>query len=1131
MSVDKELDFEKNIIEKLIDNGWKNKEHNSYDQNKIRNVLESVDENELIQNWKNILFYLNRNKLNNVELNDDEMNQILFYVKSKSNVIARNSILVNEVIEITRTNPLDKEQKDKKVTLSLFSRKKVGGGDTVYQIARQVRIKITDTNKNEKDYRFDIVLLINGIPLIQIELKNEKTDINNAVLQIKNYHQSGCYQTGIFSMITIFVAMNKNQMVYFANQNDKKDFELMRWTDRNNKEIQDWERIVNTFLNIPTAHHMVANYIVSNEYENKLLVLRSYQIHAINSVINLFNGKKDNLWETKKHNEYYKGGYVWHTTGSGKTLTSFKLAKILVENYADYVVFVVDRKELETQTLNEYQMFNKNQVYEVDQAQSIEDLREKINKSTTNKSIIISTIQKASGLTKNLSEKELENIRRKRIIFIFDEAHRSTFEDMMNNIKDSFPNSIIFGFTGTPIKEENSRAGDITTKTIFGEELHRYTVKEGIDDKKVLPFRTKYPLLKRYYILFFIWKIFNMERYTNNKFLDIDWNDIHSIESNIEKINQFINEKVKEDEIVQKWNLIKDIDDYMFSRQESKQLLEIEEEFFQLKDTQTYYEIGSVYKKAVVDDILDNWSNISDFKKYSGIFATNSIEEAYAYHRLFKMAIQERNITFTFTTLFHPQLDETVMHSDLELTKIDALNEIYKDYEEQFDKIYNQSTHSWFKRDLSLRLAKKENYTSVSHDYEGDKTKRQLDLLIVVDQMLTGYDSKYVNAIYFDKTPVFQNLIQAISRTNRILKNKNVGHAVFYNSPQRMRQEVVDAFTIYAGVDLIDDITINDPDRFYTKINDAFFVIKGIFDEWDIKDFSHLKEVDSRAEDDKSLKIKQEIIEFASAFEKIRNNYRTSRTFGFSWERNEDPQELDFYQKVNLNEKIYKTLETRVYEAKQIINKHLRENSINIFMLENNEFLLSYEREPMLYSSDNIDARYLGNLINEYNEGKIDRQTFNNKINDLILDMPSEHRNLFIELLNKRIDFNKNDFHENHLRTIVKELYDETKLKINENKLNEINSFIKSIDLNWELIWKIIKNQDRRIPEMNEFSNRLTNEIYNKLQNNELNIKFIETEMKKDNHGNYIMIISNIKNWLIKKLEDFREIYKTITID
>ena len=474
MAFTKEADFEEAVVKLLIERGWKD------------GVLKNYTEQQLIQNWANILFENNRgiDRLNDYPLTDGEMQQIMEQITNLKTPMKLNGFINGKSVLIKRDNPDDKLNFGKEVSLKIYDRLEIAAGHSRYQIAEQP--KFPTKSKILNDRRGDLMLLINGMPVIHMELKKSGVSIKQACSQIEKYAAEGIF-TGLFSLVQIFVAMNPEETVYFANPGPEGQFNpnfYFHWADFYNEPMNDWKDVTTALLSIPMAHMLVGFYTVADGSDGILKVMRSYQYYAASKI-------SDAVSKAKWENDQQRGGYIWHTTGSGKTMTSFKSAQLIASSKdADKVVFLMDRIELGTQSLKEYRNFaGENE--EVQTTENTDVLVGKLKSDSPSDTLIVTSIQKMSNINEEakirLNPNDIAIINAKRIVFIVDECHRSTFGDMMLTIKHTFPKAIFFGFTGTPIQGENQKKMS-TTATVFGNELHRYSIADGIRDKNVLGF-------------------------------------------------------------------------------------------------------------------------------------------------------------------------------------------------------------------------------------------------------------------------------------------------------------------------------------------------------------------------------------------------------------------------------------------------------------------------------------------------------------------------------------------------------------------------------------------------------------------------------------------------------------------
>lgn len=595
-----------------------------------------------------------------------------------------------------------------------------------YEVVRQLRI-----NTRNSFQQYDVILLINGLPLVQIELKTLEVSPRRAMQQIVDYKNDmgNGYTNSLLCFIQIFIVSNQTNTYYFANNNnqhfnfnaDENFLPVYRWADENNRKINGLNDFADAFLSKCKLGEMISRYMVLVASEQKVLMMRPYQIYAVKAIVKCIEENRGN-------------GYIWHTTGSGKTLTSFKAATLLKDN-PDIVkcLFVVDRKDLDRQTREEFNKFQENCVEENTNTDSL--VRRMLSEDYKDK-IIVTTIQKL-GIAldpqnrKNYQE-ELAELKEERIVFIFDECHRSQFGENHEAIKDFFPKAQLFGFTGTPIFDSNATYVQATgeeghyktTVDIFQKELHSYTITNAIDDENVLRFHIDY-----------------------------------------------------------------------FKPEES--------------GMQVGY--GKIKKQAVVDSILRKHRAATNDMRFNALFATGSINEAIEYYNLFKIEQDRRavedetysklNIACVFSPPAEGNKDIMQIQEDLQQERLDneqnpdekknALKEIINDYNQQYGTNHSIAEFDAYYQDVQKRI-KDQKYTNKDYPHHN-----KIDITIVVDMLLTGFDSKYLNTLYVDKNLKWHGLVQAFSRTNRILnKTKPYGNILDF----RGQQAAVDAaIVLFSG--------------------------------------------------------------------------------------------------------------------------------------------------------------------------------------------------------------------------------------------------------------------------------------------------------------------------------------------
>lgn len=823
----KEAEFEDALIKVLFNKGWSSE------------VIMYPTEEDLIQNWANILFDNNQSidRLNGCPLTSGEMQQIMEQIKTLRTPLMLNKFINGKTISITRDNVDDKLHFGKEVSLKIYDRKEIAAGQSRYQIARQPKFKASSRILNDR--RGDIMLLINGMPVIHIELKRSGVPVSEACNQIQKYSHEGVF-SGLFSLVQIFVAMTPDETLYFANPGSWDSFNpdyYFHWADFNNEVINDWKGIASNLISIPMAHQLIGFYTVADDTDGVLKVMRSYQYYAASAI-------SDKVSKTKWGEGNQRGGFIWHTTGSGKTMTSFKSAQLIANSKdADKVVFLTDRIELGNQSYIEYNNF----ADDGESVQKTEDtyvLITKLKSSAPADTLIVTSIQKMSNIKNDengLNAHDIEEIGKKRIVFIVDECHRSTFGEMLSTIKSTFPNAIFFGFTGTPIFEENQKKMS-QTSTIFGGELHRYVLADGIRDKNVLVFDPR--MVQTFKENDVRKQVALAEAKANNV------EEAFADEKKREVFNKFMNDVPMAGYENDDGKYVKGVEDYL----PNSQYIEPE------------------HQNAVVNDICDNWSILSVNKKFHAIFATSSIPEAIEYYGLFK----DKMPSLKVTCLFDPHISNedgeyknTYKGKPVALFKEDGLVKILNDYNDMFGQDFTIPTHASFKKDVSLRLAHKEKYSTITRTPE-----KMLDLLIVVDQMLTGFDSKWVNTLYMDKILQYENLIQAMSRTNRLFKSNEKPYGVikYYRRPFTMKAYIDEAVKTYSGdkptVLFVEKLPYN-----LKKLNVIFMDISEVFKSSGVSDFTKLP-------NDHAEKAK-----FAQLFKDFNHHLDAAKLQGFNWEQ------------------------------------------------------------------------------------------------------------------------------------------------------------------------------------------------------------------------------------------------------
>ncbi|WP_413627765.1 HsdR family type I site-specific deoxyribonuclease [Fructilactobacillus vespulae] len=700
--VQSEVSFENEFVETLTKNGWT---HNT--------SLDRATPKELENHFREILNQNNRDQLNGVDITDNEMQEIMRQISGKTPTEINNFLTKGYVAELTiaRDNP-----ELGKVNLKVFWRDDIAGGRMRYEVIQQALRPGKTDDISDPDRRFDVTLLFNGLPLIQVEEKALDVNLKQASNQIIKYKSENKYD-GLFATVQIFVALKETAVKYFANEKSANMFNekfFFSWLDNKNKVVSGWEQFTEEFLRIPMAHNIISNYMVSDG--EILKVLRPYQIHAVKAI-------RDSAMR-------HEDGYVWHATGSGKTLTAYKTATLIQRDPHNQVIFMSDRTELDNQSGKNFSNFAHNSDDTIFETRSTHELIDMLKKSKNG--VITTTINKMKIAIERNNERHQEGkkgpldkvIGNKRFIFIVDEAHRSQFGQMQRIIKQAFPNQNWYGFTGTPIFDFNKTPEDQTTESQFGKELHRYNIGNALNDHAILDFNAEYVTLVT----------------AQNK----DTEDLET-ESNLP------------DSV------------YEGTSEEAQQ-----------------------YRNKLVKWIYKNWTRKSEHRQFNALLATSNIDQALAFYKLFKEANKEKKNPIKIAVTY--SINENGENNRMQRA---GLIEAMKDYSLQYsnaENTWNIDNIDIYIDDVAKRTARNEG------PYQVLKPEQEIDLTIVVNRLLTGFDAPRLNTLYMDKVMKYQGLIQAYARTNRLnSKDKTQGNVVVFRRPELMEARTKDAFEKYAG--------------------------------------------------------------------------------------------------------------------------------------------------------------------------------------------------------------------------------------------------------------------------------------------------------------------------------------------
>ena len=652
------------------------------------------EENNLRANFKTQLEKHNRKRLEEfgrTEFTESEFEKILIYLEGGTRF--------EKAKKLRDLFPLELESGER-LWVEFLNR--THWCQNEFQVSNQITVE------GRKKCRYDVTILINGLPLVQIELKRRGVELKQAYNQIQRYHKTSFH--GLFDYIQLFVISNGVNTRYFANNPNSGYKFTFNWTDAANIPFNDLEKFATTFFDKCTLGKIIGKYIVLHEGDKCLMVLRPYQFYAVEKILDRVVNSNDN-------------GYIWHTTGAGKTLTSFKAAQLVAELHdIDKVMFVVDRHDLDTQTQAEYEAFEPGAV------DSTDNTDELVKRLHSNSKIIITTIQKLNAaVTKQWYSSRIEEIRHSRIVMIFDECHRSHFGDCHKNIVKFFDNTQMFGFTGTPIFVENAVDGH-TTKEIFGNNLHKYLIKDAIADENVLGFLVEY--------------------YHGNA--DVDNAD----QNRMTEIAKFI---------------------------------------------------------------LNNFNKSTFDGEFDALFAVQSVPMLIRYYKLFKSLNPKIRIGAVFTYAANSSQDDALTGMNTggyvsdSTGEADELQAIMDDYNDMFGTSFTTENFRAYYDDINLRMKKKK------------ADMKSLDLCLVVGMFLTGFDSKKLNTLYVDKDIDYHGLLQAFSRTNRVLnEKKRFGKIVCFRD---LKSKVDASIKLFSNSNNLEDIIrppFNEVKKNYQELTTSF---------------------------------------------------------------------------------------------------------------------------------------------------------------------------------------------------------------------------------------------------------------------------------------------------------------------
>ena len=912
MSYQSEAQLEQNLIKQLVNQGFSR--------------VTISNEDELKDNFRRELFEHNKSKLNNEPFTDKEFERILRYIEGKS--VFQSAMALKDKFILERED-------GNEVYIEFFDTK--NWCKNRFQVTNQTTVVGKYTN------RYDVTILINGLPLVQIELKRRGLDLKEAFNQINRYKKHS-YQ-GLYRYIQIFVVSNGVDTKYFANSDKEILFShTFFWSDENNKRISTLKEFTETFLEKCFLSKIISRYMITNESDKLLMVMRPYQIYAVEAIVN-------RAFETNNN------GYIWHTTGSGKTLTSFKASQILSkEPNIKKVFFLVDRKDLDSQTIAEFNKFEPDSVDTTDRTDTLVKQIKDINKP-----LIVTTIQKmANAIKSDRYTNIMDQYRDEKVVFIIDECHRSQFGDMHKAINKHFTNAQYFGFTGTPRFFENRSQEGRVTADLFEKCLHTYLIKDAINDGNVLGFSVEYI------------KTFDG---------DIDESDDTKVAA-IDKEEVFMADE--------RINLI-------------------------------------------AEHIVKHHNGKTRNKEYTAIFTVQSIPMLVKYYDAFKKIDHDLKIAGIFSFGANEDLEGKDEHSR------DSLERIITDYNKMFDCNYSTDTFQGYFSHISKKVK-----------------SAKIDILIVVNMFLTGFDSKTLNTLYVDKNLKYHDLVQAYSRTNRVEKStKPYGNIVCYRN---LKKNTDDALKLFSQTDTTDVVLMENYEYYLSR--------------WH-SELNRLIDLVPTPQDVDNLESEEDKKKFILAFRELSKILVKLETFvDFEFKKEE----------LGISQQQYQDYKSKYFTIYEIVKKE-QGDKVSI--------LLDIDFGIELMHSDKINVGYIMNLIKD-----IDFSTEEKRDKDIKNIMAALDR---ADNMNLRL---KVELLKEFLQKVVPTLdensdvdYEYTKFEA-QRRVQEINYFADEIGLDADFI-----NDSVAEYEYSGIINRveISNEVKEKLKP-----KFLERKRKVEQVKNFV---------------------------
>lgn len=922
------------------------------------------DEAAVVSHFRQILNERNQDRLNDVELSDSEFKRVLNELVGSKTIYQIAQLLRGSDVQPYGKIVITRDD-NSELYLEFFDGLHVD--KNIYEVTHQVTVNAKYTN------RYDVTILINGLPVVQIELKRRGVEFTQAFNQIVRYRDESFRQ--LFRFIQLFVVSNGADTRYFANNDGQLNSNFMfYWTNQNNQWLNDIDAFSASFFKKSRLHSLISSYTIFDSDEQRMLIMRPYQVYAVEAILNQVT------------NHAGENGYIWHTTGSGKTITAFKASQLIAHRTdAKKVIFLIDRSDLDTQTADNFNAYlpkTNDDSRALDRIDSTEMLVKQL-KSQDNP-LIVTTIQKLSyAINSDKYKSILTPYHDAKVVFIEDEAHRSQFGKMRKDVNRWFKNAQHIGFTGTPIFAENVGVDGRTTETLYGECLHQYLIKDAIRDHNVLAFSMQY-------------------------------------------LNTIRGKDVFNDEMV--------------SAIDKRGAMEADERL-----------------ELITKHILLNHNQITHNRQYNAILAVPSTEVALKYYRIFNQFDPQHqlHVTTIFTWEPNEKSNEKNQTKEQALTSRHGLEDVILDYNKMFNTNFSTNTFKAYFSDVSKRMKQ----------YNSQTPEDNIDVLIVVNMFLTGFDSKKLSTLYVDKKLQWHNLIQAFSRTNRVEHDtKPFGNILTYRNMKEDTDAAVKLFSAGSSQDFF----VPSYEELQGQFDDAVHVLQKV--SATPSDVDGLYNKGNEA-------VKKFIIAFRDVL-RIYNRLRVYDEFDFKKMSNFSQQDLEDYRG-KYSEAYHKVIEQR-------------DTGDPASILDDIDF------EIELIAADTIDVGYIVNLIHAINlRNKSDRKQDSRKIKKMLINSADPELQLKSDLLTAFLD------------EVVPQL------KVEDNVGNELNQYlakkreeaVKSFSKEVNLPESLIKKQ---IDDVNFYGeNASTNELTEALNSNGL--KFMEKRLIK----------KRIKTFVVKTIKRF----------